>query len=198
MKKALAILLAVGMMLSMAAYTSASDPDVDYLDWWNGDWYGWRVVTSGHGDFEDVGGFYDVLATIELNKDLEGSIVIWDYDEDQEDYFARADVELVDGATYVGRLVSKTGDFLGEEFGLGAWIVDPGDAMSRDVEHMICIRGVYQDPDDEDSWMIYYFFLRPWGMTWDDMEDIDLQDTIWGDLMPGDYDWYLEQIGEQS
>ena len=43
------------------------------LDWWNGDWYGWWIMTGCWGYYEDMEGkWWDVCGTIDIGEDYMG------------------------------------------------------------------------------------------------------------------------------
>ena len=46
------------------------------------------------------------------------------------------------------------------------------------------------------DWIDYDFFLRPWGMDWEDVRVADTSNLLYDNMMPLEYDsWYLPQIG---
>ena len=58
---------------------------------------------------------------------------------------------------------------------------------------MIELHGIFMD--DEENGFEYYVFMRPWGMSWDDVAEADSDDFLYADMMPVSYDdWYLEEL----
>ena len=51
------------------------------LDWWNGDWYGWWIMTGCSGDYEDLeGAWWDICGAIDIGGDGTGTVTLWDED----------------------------------------------------------------------------------------------------------------------
>ncbi len=166
----------------------------DKLEWWNGDWYGWWVVADGTGAYEEwIGGFWDSVATITLNDDGTGTIIMWDEDGGEDSLIISVEVEMSEGFSDYGCLVSVSGNFLDSRVGYYDWMIDSdGDSVSM-FDNMICITGTYQDPNNKDTFD-YEVYLRPWGMEWDDVE-AGHADAPYDDMMPGGYyTWYLPLI----
>lgn len=172
--------------------TEAADPVSAY---WEGDWYGWWVVTNAGGNYADwVDCYWDACATVSSYIDGTGNITIWDEDCAEDECIIDTDVTFGAGTTDYGCMMSESGSFWGCEIGHADWIVDPGASAVSSVDHMICIEGTYSDPDDNgDSWFDYVFYLRPWGMEWEDVRYVT--DLPYDDMMPKYYDtWYLPLI----
>lgn len=153
------------------------------LDWWNGDWYGWWMMTGCSGYYEDMeGDWWDICGTIDIGDDNIGTVVLWDEDYTKDDPMVSASVSLSEAGTGgYGTMMSEGGWFTDIELGHADWIVDPG---LLDYEDMIHIDGYYENGDDA---FFYDIYLRPWGTYWDDMDAEDL---------PYYYDdWYLPLIG---
>ena len=151
-------------------------------DWWNGDWYGWWVMTSCYGYYEDMEGeWWDVCGTIDIGEDGTGTVILWDEDYTESEPMAAAAVSLSElGTGEFGTLMSEDGWFTDITLEHADWIVDPGLAVYPDMVH---IDGYYENGDDEFTYDIY---LRPWGSYWDDVAE---------DQLPGLYDdWYLPLI----
>ena len=56
------------------------------LDWWNGDWYGWWMMTGCSGYYEDMeGDWWDICGTIDIGDDNIGTVVLWDEDYTKDD-----------------------------------------------------------------------------------------------------------------
>ena len=153
-------------------------------DWWNGDWYGWWMMTgcSGYYEEEDMEGqWWDVCGTIDIGEDGVGTIILWDEDYTKAEPMASAAVSLsVEGTTEYGTVMSEGGWFTDVALEHADWIIDPGLVDYTDLIH---IEGSYENGEDAFNYDIY---LRPWGTYWFDMDDADL---------PYYYDdWYLPLI----
>ena len=167
----------------------------DY-SWWKGDWYGWWVVVDAGGTYLEEGYVnqaWDACAQIDVSGDGTGYIDIWDEDGDD---VAWADVSFDAGDSDKGCMISDNGKFYNHEITKGEWLVDPTDSECGGFDELICIRGRYSQPSDENNWIEYYIFLRPWGTRWEDIESGDTSGMIYpGDMMPINYtDWYLPLI----
>ena len=167
----------------------------DY-SWWKGDWYGWWVVVDAGGTYLEEGYVnqaWDACAQIDVSGDGTGYIDIWDEDGDD---VAWADVSFDAGGSDKGCMTSDNGKFYNHEITKGEWLVDPTDSECGGFDELICIRGRYSQPSDENNWIEYYIFLRPWGTRWEDIESGDTSGMIYpGDMMPINYtDWYLPLI----
>ena len=152
------------------------------LDWWNGDWYGWWIMTGCWGYYEDMEGeWWDICGTIDIGEDGVGTVTLWDEDYTKAEPMVSASVSLSeDGTGEFGTMMSEGGWFTDIYLEHADWIVDPG---LVDYPNMIHISGYYENGDDE-----YYYdiYLRPWGTYWDDMSE---------EFLPYYYnDWYLPLI----
>ena len=152
------------------------------LDWWNGDWYGWWIMTGCWGYYEDMEGkWWDVCGTIDIGEDYMGTVTLWDEDYTEAEPMVSAAVSLNEaGTSELGTVMSEGGWFTDIPLEHADWIVDPG---LLDYEDMIRISGFYENGDDEFTYDIY---LRPWGTYWDDVDEEDLPYYY--------YDWYLPMI----
>ena len=94
---------------------------------------------------------------------------------------AEASVTLsTSGTGEHGTLTSESGYFTDVDLEHADWIIDPG---LEDYEDLIRIDGWYESGDDE---FYYEIYLRPWGTSWDDMEE---------DSWPALYSsWYVPLI----
>ena len=156
--------------------------DSTLLDWWNGDGYGWWIMTGCAGYYEDMEGqWWDICGTIDIGEDSMGTVILWDEDYTESEPMVSAAVSLSESGTgEYGAMMSEGGFFTDIELEHADWIVDPG---LVDYPDMIHIQGYYESGEDEYSYDIY---LRPWGTYWDDVEEEDL---------PAFYDdWYLPLI----
>ena len=155
------------------------------LDWWNGDWYGWWIVTGGDGDYEDWNNkWWDCCANIRIGAGYTGNVIIWDEDLPKDDALSEATVSLNSAGTgEFGTLTSESGYFIDAELAHADWIVDPG---IMDYDELIKIDGWYEDADGSFHYSIY---LRPWGTLWDDVAADDPDD------LPYYYEsWYLPLV----
>ena len=167
--------------------------------WWSGDWYGWWIATDAGGEYTDwADSCWDACARIEVFEDGTGHIQIWDEDCTADLCFVEADVSFGTGTTDYGCMMSESGSFWDAEIVRAEWIVDPGASPVSEIEHMICIEGTFLDPDDNgESYFDYTFYLRPWGMKWEDVRNADTTNLPYDDMMPKSYDsWYLPLLTE--
>ena len=151
-------------------------------DWWNGDWYGWWIMTGCYGYYEDMeGDWWDICGTIDIGEDGVGTVTLWDEDYTESEPMASAAVSLSEAGTgEFGTLMSEGGRFTDIDLEHADWIVDPG---LLDYPDMIHISGYYESGEDE---YFYDIYLRPWGTYWDDVTEEDLPYYY--------YDWYLPLI----
>ena len=165
------------------AVSEPGGPSAEALrDWWNGDWYGWWIMTGCWGNYEDMEGmWWDLCGTIDIGEDNMGTVILWDEDYTESEPMAAAAVSLSElGTGEFGTLMSEDGWFTDITLEHADWIVDPGLAVYPDMVH---IDGYYENGDDEFTYDIY---LRPWGSYWDDVAE---------EQLPGLYDdWYLPLI----
>ena len=165
-----------------AAPAPTGDP---LLDWWNGDWYGWWIITGADGGYESSSNnWWDCCAQISIGADYTGSVIVWDEDLPKDDALSEASVTLNSAGTGEhGTLTSESGYFLRSEVAHADWIVDPG---IMDYDELICIDGWYED---ENGSFHYAMYLRPWGTLWDDIAADDPTS------LPYAYEsWYLPLI----
>lgn len=155
------------------------------LDWWNGDWYGWWIITGADGGYESSNNnWWDCCAQISIGTNYTGSVIIWDEDLPKDNALSEASVSLNSAGTgEYGTLTSEDGYFLNSELTHADWIVDPG---IMDYDDLICIDGWYED---ENGSFHYSIYLRPWGTLWDDVAADDPDD------LPYYYEsWYLPLV----
>lgn len=161
--------------------------DLSDRDYWDGDWYGGWYIQSAYGYWEELEGlWYDCCARITKNDDSSGHVQIWDEDgSGNDEYMIECDVSFGPGVTDNDCMMSEEGWFWDADIGHADWIVDPGASMVSQYEHMICIDGSYEDPEN-DGGFSYMIFLKPWGASWDDVTDEN--------LVPDYIDWYQSAI----
>lgn len=184
-----ALINKAGNNLTDTAETESPANKPAFLEWWDGDWYGLWIITSGT-DYHDGydGYFWDCCVTIETEADLTGCLTLWD--EDNEIGYSDPDVRVEvsfnsAGVGAHGTMFSEIGDFYGASVGHADWIVDPG---LEKVDDFLWIDGTYEDADGSFNYEIY---LRPWGVLWDDITD-DVID--YSNPLPGLYDWYAKLV----
>ena len=169
----------------------AGEPQTDSDDYWHGDWYGWWHVTSAGGYWEELeDSWYDCCARITKRDDSNGYIVIWDEDgSGNNEYMVECAVSFGPGITDAGCMMSQSGTFWQDDpIEHADWIIDPGASVVSQYDHMICINGTYEDPENDGDFD-YKIYLRPWGMDW---EDVAVSDP---DMLPYTYEsWYLPAI----
>lgn len=161
--------------------TSAASDDA-LLDWWNGEWYGWWMMTGCTGSYESMEGqWWDICGIIDIGADYTGTVTLWDEDYKKDNPMVSATVSLSTAGTGEnGTMTSEGGWFTDVALEHADWIVDPG-LVERD--NMIYIDGWYENGDDG---YYYEIYLRPWGLRWDDAGE---------DNLPYLYDdWYLPLI----
>ena len=176
-------------VLGAPSGANASENPVEETDpllkFWNGNWYGWWLITGADGGYSDWSNkSWDCCANISVGSDYTGSVVIWDEDMPKDDPICEASVSLSSvGTGEHGTLTSEGGYFLRSELAHADWIVDPA-LMSYD--NLICIDGWYED--DNGSFK-YAAYLRPWGIIWDDVE------ANAPNSLPYNYEnWYLPLV----
>ena len=157
-----------------------------YADYWDRDWYGWYLLESCDGDYENLeDSRYDICGSIFVEDRDTGRIVLWDEDGNADYVICEAEVSFGSGTTSAGCMKTESGSFLREgNLGHADWMVDPGASDVSDFDHMIEIDGEYED---EAGSFRYYIYLRPWGMDWEDVRAKNV------DFLPNAYDsWYLD------
>ncbi len=158
----------------------------ELLDWWNGEWYGWWMMTESTGIFESLDGlWWDICADIEIGEDKYGTVTLWDEDWTRDEPMAHVLARLSeDGLGEHGTLYSDSGWFMDAEITSESWTVDPALAgMFDGYENVLCIGGYYEVGEDSFTYTIY---LRPWGQLWDDIA------AEYPNDIPYFYDdWYL-------
>lgn len=164
-------------------------PDVDepsdneWLTWWQGDWYGWWIMTDATGDYEIVNEqWWDTCAVIETYDDLTGYIELWDVDGNRNDFLIGAvDLSFTeDGEGEHGTMYSVSGQFMDALPTQGEWVVDPGTLA---VDNIFMIEGRYEGAEGSYTYKVY---LRPWGTVWDDLDESFYPEHY--------YDWYLPLV----
>ena len=158
---------------------------LSYLDWWEGEWYGYWTITSGTGEFEELeGGVWDCYAIIDINADGTGVVHIWD--DDWEIGSVILDLNEGYGVGYMGGGTADGGTLFGDPVGRADWIIRP--TFGGAPDNQIDIEETYTTKEEDffaRSDMSYKIVLRPWGALWDDLPE---------DKRPPYYeDWYVGQ-----
>ena len=124
------------------------------LDWWNGDWYGWWIITGADGGYESSNNnWWDCCANISIGADYTGNVIIWDEDLPKDNAISAAAVNLSSAGTgEYGTLTSESGYFMDGELAHADWVVDPG---LMDYDNLICIDGWYEDENGS-----YHYSIR--------------------------------------
>ena len=124
------------------------------LDWWNGDWYGWWIITGADGGYEGSNNnWWDCCANISIGADYTGNVIIWDEDLPKDNAISAAAVNLSSAGTgEYGTLTSESGYFMDGELAHADWVVDPG---LMDYDNLICIDGWYEDENGS-----YHYSIR--------------------------------------
>jgi len=154
------------------------------IESWSGDYYGFWVVDSvwaNVSDWIEEGNYWDACATVELNEDGTGTLIIWDEDFTKDEPLAQMGITAseTDG---VGRFVCEDGEFLGLPLAHADWLWYTDATEYGDV---FVINGQFDDGED-DFW--YEIYLRPWGTDWSDM-------AANGEPIPYYHnDWYLPMV----
>ena len=185
-----------------------TDPATSAYDWWSGSWYGWWSTIDGGGKYEQNGidgSAWDAYAVIDVHSDDTGDITLWYGGDTRELPLVTAKVRFIDGEGEKGAMELLSGTFFPTghwyheqeeaatmEILRGGWYVDPEDSTVSHFADMIEIGGHYEDPDNPEDYFEYRFYLRPWGVRWEDVESGDTSGCVYQDMMPIYYeDWYL-------
>ncbi len=152
---------------------------------WNGDWYGWWEITDANGLYElEVGVKADLWARIDMT-DGRGDLQIGQIGVDEPpivECVLRVDPSYGDGG--VGIAMSGRGSFMGREIQSGDWLIDPDQSAFEDY---LEISGYYTDENGD---FFYVLHLRPWGRTWEDVQEAAGTDAVPNGL-PSTYQDYI-------
>ena len=151
---------------------------------WSGDYYGYWVIDSVWAnvtDWVEEGNYWDTCATLELNEDGTGTLIIWDEDFTKDEPLAQMGITASETGG-VGRFVCEDGDFLGLPLAHADWLWYTD---ATEYGDMFVINGQFDDGED-DFW--YEIYLRPWGTDWSDV-------AANGEPIPYYYDdWYVPLV----
>lgn len=159
-----------------------------FLNWWSGDWYGWWIIQSGTGAYEEYEGYWwDACANVTIGEPTDddsynATVTMWDGSGSRfGDFIGEIDATISPyGVGEHGTLFSESGYFMDDELEHADWIVDPA---LTEFEDLMSIDGEYEGEEGSYTYMI---ILRPWGVMWDDMTE---------DSLPFAYDyWYLPWV----
>ena len=175
---------------------STTAPKLQDRSWWAGDWYGWWTVLEGEGDMYLMeGAGWDVCARIEVTDDT-AKLHIWDEHPGEEQNVWFVDAAISEGPDDRGILEATGGTFRDAQLAPGDLSCDPAALPYGNYQDLICITGVYTDPEDPANTCTYCIFLRPWGSEWEDLRAVDPA-MPYPDMLPLHYnDWYLPLIRE--
>ena len=180
-----------------ASPTPTEEPaaELDPAAWWEGKWYGWRVNYEAFGTYAEYeNNYWDVCAEITLVGNV-ATMEIWDYEESQDDAFLTAVASMDKSQGSHGVLTLASGSLYDMDLRPGDLVIDPDNSCVQSLNHMIELDIVYTDPDNSDNGVHMLIYLRPWGMTWDDVAAADTSEMPYDDMMPSFYeDWYLPQV----
>ena len=175
--------------IEIANATPAPTPEPKPYDesWWNGKWYGWVDVSQGTGKYQSlIGERHDQIAEIQTENGS-GKMTFYAFEDEKEEF--GVGVALQPGKTATGSLASEDGSSILREAPFDAWLVEPADGVAGAFDHMIEISAVHTD-EDGDS-VTYHYFLRPWGMSWEDVKKAGtIEDAPFRSMMPLHYDEY--------
>ena len=174
---------------------ATAEPVESAYSWWDGDWYGWWAVYDAGGFYVDyIDSWADVCATIWVDGDT-GLVDIWDDTCEEGTNLGYIDVTFRPGKSDKGRMLSESGTFLMGYINSADWVVDPADSVVSRFDQMIYIHGKVVDPDNSEDWIEYVIFLRPWGMSWEDVRSDSCEDMPYTEMMPRLYDdWYVPHM----
>ncbi len=160
--------------------------DTTQTEWWNGDWYGWWMISSCDKEYQELENqWWDCCATIELDKDGTGHILLWDEDLPHDNPLAEFDLTLsTEDGQLTGTAQSQSGYFMDMELTEGQLVMNPTGSA---YENLLAFDGWYRD---EKGSFYFEFYLRPWGQRWDDWVKDEGED-----ILPYYYkDFYLPAI----
>ena len=184
---------------STKAPSQTTLPKLQDRSWWSGDWYGWWTVLEGEGGMYLMeGAGWDVCARIEVTDDT-AKLHIWDEHTGAEQNVWFVDAAISDGSDDRGILEATGGTFRDAQLAPGDLGCDPAALPYGEYKDLICITGVYTDPEDPASSCTYCIFLRPWGQEWEDLRAVDVPGMPYPDMLPLHYsDWYLPLIQKNA
>ena len=148
------------------------------LAWWDGHWYGTFYIYEGNEPYEELEGLYwDLYCVIETKPNNTAVVYLWSMELE----LGTVEIEIdLSGRSVMGTAMSLSGVLFDESVKRGDWTINPAQCQ---YDNMIEVREIYVDEDGD--WFDYEILLRPWGMDWDDVDEID---------QPQYYNWYLSQM----
>lgn len=177
-------------------------------DWWAGEWYGWWCVTGGTAEYESLSDIaWDAYARIIPGENGTARLVIWDSETGDQAPLAETEMIFSPDDSEYGAITSVSGSFFTSGSWLDAfsvttcdistdeWNISSDSLTVNQFDHMIELNGHYVNPDRHQSTFNYHFYLRPWGMSWEDVRTGDTTGCIYSDMMPLYYDnWYAPLV----
>lgn len=175
-----------------AATEAPAMPEPVYTDpseigYWMGDYYGWWIVNTVYeGNPDEEGMWWDCCASLERDNNGNFVMTVWDEDGSRYDELGEVymDVTIVDGN--VAEFYSLGGSFGGVGVAEGGWYCRSDDDV--DYDQTFWISSTYNN--GEGLHFDYTFYMRPWGVSWSDIENTN------PDLLPGYYDWYEDLLAD--
>ncbi|MBR0081335.1 MAG: hypothetical protein IJP98_01195 [Clostridia bacterium] len=165
-------------------------PQVFDPSYWAGKWYGYLVLTDGEGAYADtVNLAMDMVGELTVEGET-GRFVLRNYYAPDGPSTADVLVRFEQGASEAGRMVSVSGWNYGSAISAGDWTVDPQIGSMAQFDRMIEISAT--QTDEAGHSFAYSYYLRPWGMDWEDVRAADTTDLPFWDMLPSHYDcWYV-------
>ena len=152
-------------------------------EWWDGEWYGyWRAINVYDRKYKYLENTTrNCYAVIEVSKDGIATVRLWD-DE--------TELGSIEAVVETALLSAESGTFFGSPVDT-EWMVSTSYTAPEDM-----IYGMGSFLDAEEKGFYYEFYLRPWGMLWDDIQDgkglVNYQKP------PSYNDWYLKNRSKES
>jgi len=163
------------------------EPEADVrtgIQAWSGDYYGYWIVDSVWETKQDWlvdDAYWDCCATVEIDADGTGTMIIWDEDFTKEMPLAELGITVSENDG-VARFCGEEGYFMGEPLEHADWLWY---SDATEYGDMLVIDGEFDDGED-DFW--YIINLRPWGSDWSDVEANE-------EIIPAHYyDWYMPMV----
>ncbi len=162
--------------------------NIDVLEYWEGEYYGWYEITDAKGQYSVLSGKReDCNACITLNYMAQLQFIFTD-SEDHENYLI-GDYGIDDdehGAVWFTEADLYNYDSVRCDIN--------GTASYGGISDFIVITGVIGEDEDQ---MHITFYLRPDGMLWDSLKDEDLSvfgNRSYEEILPEGYDAYKEEV----
>ncbi len=200
MKKKLNLQLLIILLFIITQITACVPDQSEYnyiFDYWCRDWYGWYEITNATGKYAN------------LNSMAESCLVQSDYTVQLEYYMDVMNTEGELQFSFLGDYGHEEGKEYGQvslcEFYLPAFPDDrhvPAafeiDGEDHGIDQLAVFKGSVGAGNDT---MEIEIFLRPWGTTWEDLEDYGgdvFGDRSYEESLPPDYEQYLEVLNRET